>query len=388
MTVEYDESALTAPAICAAVQEIGYGASDAEAPSPGAQAQASSGFREEWQSRQQRAEDDQASMKSRLISSIILLIPLMYVAMGGMMGLPMPAFLTGTENALISALTQLVITVPVILINRKFYIVGFKALAHRAPNMDSLVAVGSSASLLYGIFAMYRMAYGFGHGDMAVVHEYAHALYFESAAMILTLVTVGKYLEARSKSKTSDALGKLVDLAPKTAVVVRDGVEVTVPAEQVVAGDVVVIKPGESIPVDGEVIEGFGYVDQAAITGESIPWKSALATRSSPPPSTKTAPSLPRLARGQRYHARADHPPRGRRQLFQSAHRPPRRQGQRRVRARGHGHRACDRHHLDGRRLRLRVRPLQRHLRAGHLLPLRAGPGHARGYHGRHRQGR
>ena len=114
---------------------------------------------------------------------------------------------------------------PVILINRKYYIVGFKALAHRAPNMDSLVAVGSSASLLYGIFAMYRMAYGFGHGDMAVLHEYAHALYFESAAMILTLVTVGKYLEARSKSKTSDALGKLVDLAPKTAVVVRDGVE-------------------------------------------------------------------------------------------------------------------------------------------------------------------
>ena len=271
MTVEYDESELTAPAICAAVQEIGYGASDAEAPSPGAQAQAASGFREEWQSRQQRAEDDQASMKRRLISSIILLIPLMYVAMGGMMGLPMPGFLTGMENALISALTQLVITVPVILINRKFYIVGFKALAHRAPNMDSLVAVGSSASLLYGIFAMYRMAYGFGHGDMAVVHEYAHALYFESAAMILTLVTVGKYLEARSKSKTSDALGKLVDLAPKTAVVVRDGVEVTVPAEQVVAGDVVVIRPGESIPVDGEVIEGFGYVDQAAITGESIP---------------------------------------------------------------------------------------------------------------------
>src|SRR5699024_8446852 len=124
-------------------------------------------FREEWQSRQQRAEDDQASMKRRLISSIILLIPLMYVAMGGMMGLPMPGFLTGMENALISALTQLVITVPVILINRKFYIVGFKALAHRAPNMDSLVAVGSSASLLYGIFAMYRMAYGFGHADMA-----------------------------------------------------------------------------------------------------------------------------------------------------------------------------------------------------------------------------
>ena len=272
MTVEYDEGALSAPAICAAVEEIGYGASDAEAPAQAAAGgQEASSFRSEWQERKQRAEDGQAAMKRRLISSIILLAPLMYVAMGGMMGLPMPAFLTGTENALISALTQLILTVPVILINRHFYQSGFKALAHRAPNMDSLVAVGSGASLLYGIFAMYRMAYGFGHGDMAVVHEYAHALYFESAAMILTLVTVGKFLEARSKSKTSDALGKLIDLAPKTAVVVRGGEEVTVPAEQVVAGDIVVIRPGESIPVDGEVIDGFGFVDQAAITGESIP---------------------------------------------------------------------------------------------------------------------
>ena len=137
--------------------------------------------------------------------------------------------------------------------------------------MDSLVAIGSGASLVYGIFAMFRMAYGFGHGDMAVVHEYAHALYFESAAMILTLVTVGKYLEAKSKSKTSDALGKLVDLAPKNAVVIRGGVEQTIPAEQVIAGDIVVIRPGEGIPVDGVVTEGHGYVDQAAITGESIP---------------------------------------------------------------------------------------------------------------------
>ena len=152
--------------------------------------------------------------------------------MGGMMGLPMPGFLTGMENALISALTQLVITVPVILINRKFYIVGFKALAHRAPNMDSLVAVGSSASLLYGIFAMYRMAYGFGHADMAVVHEYAHALYFESAAMILTLITLGKYLETRSKGKTGEAIRRLMDLAPKTATVLRGGAEVVLPVEE------------------------------------------------------------------------------------------------------------------------------------------------------------
>ena len=210
-------------------------------------------------------------MKHRLVTSVVLLIPLMYVAMGPMMGLPAPSFLVGTENALISALTQLLITIPILFMNRHFFQNGFKSLFHRAPNMDSLVAIGSGASLVYGIFAMFRMAYGFGHGDMALVHEYAHALYFESAAMILTLVTVGKYLEAKSKSKTSDALGKLVDLAPKNAVVIRGGVEQTIPAEQVIAGDIVVIRPGEGIPVDGVVIEGHGYVDQAAITGESIP---------------------------------------------------------------------------------------------------------------------
>ena len=210
-------------------------------------------------------------MKRRLVSSIVLLIPLMYIAMGPMMYLPVPSIFVGMDNALISALTQLLITIPILFINRHFFQNGLKSLFHRAPNMDSLVAIGSGASLVYGIFAMFRMAYGFGHGDMAVVHEYAHALYFESAAMILTLVTVGKYLEAKSKSKTSDALGKLVDLAPKNAVVIRGGVEQTIPAEQVIAGDIVVIRPGEGIPVDGVVTEGHGYVDQAAITGESIP---------------------------------------------------------------------------------------------------------------------
>ena len=268
MRVEYDETAQDEARICAAVEEIGYGAT----PQRATPAQAEkSGFRSQWQERQKRAQDDRAAMKRRLTASIALLVPLMYVAMGEMMRLPLPGFLRGTPNALVSALTQLVLTLPVLLINRRFYTSGFKALVHRAPNMDSLVAIGSAASLAYGVFSMYRMAYGFGHGDEAVVHQYAHALYFESAAMILTLVTVGKYLEARSKSKTSDALGKLVDLAPKTAVVVRDGQEVSVPAEQVVAGDVVVIRPGQSIPVDGVVVEGYGFVDQAAITGESVP---------------------------------------------------------------------------------------------------------------------
>jgi Cu+-exporting ATPase len=266
MTVTFDENKMDEGRIAAAVQEIGYGAS-----SQRAEKVQEGGFRSQWQDRKERTREEQASMKRRLVSSVVLLIPLMYIAMGQMMSLPMPAFLSGMENTLVNALAQLVVTVPIIFINWHFFHNGMKALFHRAPNMDSLVAIGAGASLVYGLFAMFRMAYGFGHGDMALVHQYAHALYFESAAMILTLVTVGKYLEARSKAKTSDALGKLVDLAPKTAVVVRDGVEQTIPAEQVVAGDILVIRPGEGIPVDGVVTEGFGYVDQAAITGESIP---------------------------------------------------------------------------------------------------------------------
>lgn len=266
MTVTYDEVQLEPNEIISAVQKIGYGAALTE--QAGAK---DNSFRSEWQARKDRAEENRKSMKRRLVSSIVLLIPLMYIAMGPMMYLPVPSIFVGMDNALISALTQLLITIPILFINRHFFQNGLKSLFHRAPNMDSLVAIGSGASLVYGIFAMFRMAYGFGHGDMAVVHEYAHALYFESAAMILTLVTVGKYLEAKSKSKTSDALGKLVDLAPKNAVVIRGGVEQTIPAEQVIAGDIVVIRPGEGIPVDGVVTEGHGYVDQAAITGESIP---------------------------------------------------------------------------------------------------------------------
>lgn len=267
MTVAYDETKLSQQAIVQAVEEIGYGASCLQDQG----GREEGGFRREWQNRQQQAQENQKDMKFRLLWSVVLLVPLMYVAMGAMMGLPVPSFLEGTENTLVSALLQLVLTIPILVINRHFYLNGFKSLFHGAPNMDSLVAIGSGASLAYGLFAMFRMAYGFGHGDMTLVHEYAHALYFESAAMILTLVTVGKYLEAKSKSKTSDALGKLMDLAPKTAVVVRGGQEQTIPAQQVQAGDIVVIRPGEGIPVDGVVTEGRGYVDQSAITGESIP---------------------------------------------------------------------------------------------------------------------
>lgn len=266
MTVSYDESRLKPENIIEAVKAAGYGASSLEKA-----IKKEEGFRREWQLRREQAESNREGMKKRLIYSIILLVPLMYIAMGEMLSLPLPAIFKGTQNALVSALAQLILTVPVIFINRHFYQFGFKALFHGSPNMDSLVAIGSGASLLYGLFAMFRMAYGFGHGNIELVHEYAHALYFESAAMILTLVTVGKYLEARSKDKTSQALSRLMDLAPKTAMVLKNGEEVLIPAEQVSAGDIVVIRPGEGIPVDGVVLQGRGYVDQSAITGESIP---------------------------------------------------------------------------------------------------------------------
>lgn len=211
------------------------------------------------------------NMKMRLIVSFAFLIPLMYVTMGHMVGLSLPSFLDGMENAVNFAFTQLLLCLPVIYVNRKYFSKGFQTLFHLAPNMDSLIAIGSSASLVYGIVAIYRMSYGLGHGDMELVHRYYHDLYFESAAMILALITVGKYLETRSKGKTSEAITKLLDLAPKTAVVERGGVETEIPVEQVQAGDIVVVRPGSSIPVDGFIVEGSTSVDEAAITGESIP---------------------------------------------------------------------------------------------------------------------
>jgi len=266
MNVTYDETKVGEGDIVNAVRDIGYGAEPA-----GRDAEPRGGFRREWEKREGRAEDERRRMKRRLIASAALLVPLMYLAMGSMMSWPLPAFLTGMENHLVAALTQFLLTLPILYLNRRFFESGFRALAKRAPNMDSLVAIGSGASVLYGVFALLRMSWALGHGDAGTVHQYAHSLYFESGAMVLTLVTVGKYLEARSKSKTSDALDKLVDLAPRTATVIRDGAELRIPTEQVVCGDILVIRPGERIPVDGTVTEGSGSVDQSAITGESIP---------------------------------------------------------------------------------------------------------------------
>lgn len=273
MQVEYDETALSERQIIDAVVKAGYGASPKEVHGAGnaAGTTASAGAVRASDSANHIMEEQLAEMKFRLLVSFGFLIPLMYVSMGHMIGLPLPYFLSGVENAVSFALTQLLLCIPVIFVNRKYYIKGFQTLAHLAPNMDSLIAIGSSASLVYGIFAIYRMSYGLGQGNMELVHRYYHDLYFESAAMILALITVGKYLETRSKGKTSEAITKLLDLAPKTAVVERNGQETEIPVEQVQAGDIVVVRPGASVPVDGFIIEGSTSIEEAAITGESIP---------------------------------------------------------------------------------------------------------------------
>ena len=210
-------------------------------------------------------------MKRRLLLSAIFTIPLFYISMGHMMGWPLPGGLLGMENAITFAFTQFLLLIPVVFVNAKYYRMGFKTLFHGSPNMDSLIAIGSGAAIVYGIYAIFKIGIGFGHGDMETVHSFMMDLYFESAGMILTLITLGKTLEARAKGKTSDAITKLMNLAPKTATVERNGVEQQIPVEQVQQGETLIVKAGESVPVDGVVLEGFSSVDESALTGESIP---------------------------------------------------------------------------------------------------------------------
>ncbi len=255
---KYDETKLDEQAIMNAVAKAGFSATPIaeqkkEAP------------------KEQPKEESSSNMKVRLIGSVIFLIALMYVSMGHMIGAPLPHFMHGQENGVAFAFTQFLLTLPVVYLNRKFFKVGFKALWNKAPNMDSLVAVGSLAALLYGIFAIYMISYGIGNNAPETVDKYLSNLYFESAAMILTLVTVGKALEERSKGKTGQAISKLKNLSAKVAIVERNGVEMEIDAEDILVGDIVTIKPGASVPVDGVVIEGMSAVDEAAITGESIP---------------------------------------------------------------------------------------------------------------------
>lgn len=255
------EGTASPEAVIKAVQDAGYGASE-----KGASKQSAS------MAENEKALEDHATpaLKRRLIWSVGFLIVLMYFSMGHMMwGWPLPRFYN--DNHVAMGLTQLLLTVIIMVINQKFFISGFKSLWHRAPNMDTLVALGATAAFVYSTYALFAMTGAQVRGDMDAVMDYMMDFYFESAAMILTLITVGKMLEARSKGKTTDALKSLMKLAPKTATVVRDGQEVTVPVEQVQRDDVFVVRPGESIPVDGVVIEGTSAVNESALTGESVP---------------------------------------------------------------------------------------------------------------------
>lgn len=261
MVVTYDDGVLDAGAIVRKVEDIGYGAT------PHGKAANKTAAAAPANAAQQEAK----GMKRRLILSAVFTVPLFYIAMGEMFGWPLPAFLSGMDNAMVYAFTQFLLVLPVLFVNVKYFQIGLKNLFRLSPNMDSLIALGSGAAVLYGIYALYKIAWGFGHGDMGLVHRFSMDLYFESAAMILTLITLGKFFEARAKGRTSQAIAKLMDLAPKKATVLRDGTEQQISVDDVLAGDILVVKAGESVPVDGAIREGYSSIDESAITGESLP---------------------------------------------------------------------------------------------------------------------
>ena len=261
MFVEYDEKLSNNDIIIKAVIDAGYGASA--------------------NNKEKENKDENSiikSMKKRLIYSIVFLIPLMYVAMHNMIPTPQVVkdILHGTENALAFSFTQLLLLLPIIYLNRNYFIVGFKRLLKGKPNMDSLIAIGSSAAVVYGIYVIYMIGHGLGHNNLELVEEYSNDLYFESSGMILTLVTIGKYLETKSKGKTKDAISKLINLPPKTSIVIRNNEETEINTDEIVQGDIIVIRPGTSIPVDGIVVEGKTSIDQSSITGESIPVEKTI----------------------------------------------------------------------------------------------------------------
>ena len=270
MELVYDGTDETCSAVISAIERAGYGAiprvpHGASEPAEAVRSTASA------PDPSKIANDAIEEKRRQLIISAIFAVPLFYVAMGPMFGWPQPAALSGHEGMMAAALTQLLLCIPILIANRRTFITGFKTLLHGSPNMDSLIALGSAASAVWSIVGLYRMAISLGHGDMEAAHAAFHNLYFDSAGMILTLITLGKFFEARAKGRTTGAITALMDLAPKTATVVRSGVEQTIPTEQVRVGDRVVVRAGESIPVDGVVVEGTASVDESAITGEPIP---------------------------------------------------------------------------------------------------------------------
>ena len=245
LTIEYDELKVTFEQINAAVEKAGFKIVVEEVDTKG------------------KKQDEIKSMKRRLIFSLIFTIPLLYISMGHMIGLPLPSVLAPDTSPVAFAVAQIVLSLPVVITGYKFYTIGYSSLFKGNPNMDSLIAIGTSAAFLYGLYGAYRIILG--------DHSYVHSLYFESAAVIITLITCGKYLETVSRGKTSEAIKKLMGLSPKTALVVRDGVEEVIKIENVVVGDILIVKPGEKIPVDGVVIDGHTSVDESMLTGESIP---------------------------------------------------------------------------------------------------------------------
>lgn len=261
MVINYDESIIDDATIVGKITKLGFGTTLHNGTGPATAAPQPTAT----------AEDEVASMLTRLISSLILTVPVFYLAMGGMFGWPLPEIFEGPEHILINGMTQMLLTICVMIINHKYFQNGYRNLWLKDPNMDSLIALGSSAAFIYGVYTMYKLGWAFGHQDLAMVHALAHDLYFESAAMILTLITLGKTMEARAKKRTSAAIAKLMDLTPKVALVERHGLQGEIPLAEVVKGDILIVKAGNSVPVDGIVTEGYGSVDEAAITGESLP---------------------------------------------------------------------------------------------------------------------
>lgn len=257
MQVEFDESVTSAKAIAAAVKKAGYGAKVCG--------------EEKKKSDESGGGSELKAMRRRLALSVAFLLPLFYLCMGHMLGLPLPTIFTGHENMMIMALTELILTVPIILLNFHYFSSGYTKLFRLAPNMDSLIALGSTAAFVYSLWGTYLMAYSMGRGDLSAAHSAMDKLYFESCGMILTLITVGKYMEARSKRKTSDAIRRLTEMAPRTAVVLRDGEETEIPVAEVRVGDIFLLRSGSAVPCDGEVIEGSCTLDESALTGESLP---------------------------------------------------------------------------------------------------------------------
>ncbi len=259
MTVSFDEKNLSTTEIINKVKDTGYTAKSKQEG------------KEPAKTTEKEENSEMKEMEKRLKVSTVFTIPLVYLAMAEMTGIWIPEFLSGVENVMSFALTQFLLSLPIVFVNWKYFTVGFKNLFRKSPNMDSLIAVGSTAAMVYGVFALYRISWGVSTGNLEIAHRYAMDLYFESAGVILTLITLGKFLEARAKEKTSDAIVKLMELAPDTALILQDGKEVEIATEKVALNDIAIVKAGGKVPLDGTIIEGHAFLDESAITGESMP---------------------------------------------------------------------------------------------------------------------